>query len=262
MTIMADIELSEEAARNIAVVNAATVPDSLTRPNSFGGEADLILDVLIRCAETFATNRARFIRELPNGEWQVYSMKGESLFTHMADYAEIGMAWAVGLSRFPMRVTRPRITAPDGSAVRPIAVTSYFGIPILCADHFVGVIELAGSIGNDLERTLDRLRDTLQHFGTMLTHDPSLRLPQLVDMECECWLDGGSWTHPTIELDADEWTLLAALCEPPTLRALAEHLPFTDERLIQIVRSLVRRGMLSVRAATRSLAESTERPHS
>lgn len=260
MTAMAEIELSEEVARNSAMDATATAVKRSTRPSSC--EADLILDVLTLCADTFATSRARFIRELPGGEWQVYSMKGDSLFTHMADYAEIGMAWAVGLSRFPMRVTRPRITAPDGSAVRPIAVTSYFGIPILCADHFVGVIELAGNISNDLERTLERLRATLQNFGTMLTHDPSLRLPQLIDMECECWLDGGSWTRPRIELDSDEWVLVAALREPTLLRALVEDMPFTEERLVEMVRSLVGRGMLSVRASTRSLAENSERPRS
>jgi hypothetical protein len=228
------------------------------RPGKNRRESDVIHEVLKLCASAFETDRARFIRQLSTGDWQVYSIQRDFLRTHQADYAEISMAWAVGLSRIPARLSRPRVTQPDGEGIRPIAVTSYVGIPVLCRDHFVGVIELAGNVKGDLERTIERLSGPLERFGNRLTHDPSLRATQLIDLDVECWLDGGCWSSGSIDLDADEWALLAAMDCPAPLRRVVDRLPFTSERSIDVVRSLVARGVVSVRASTRPLVDAQE----
>lgn len=221
-------------------------------------EADLIRDTLLLCARTFGTERARFIRQLSAEEWQVHSLKNDTLFNHRADYAEVSMAWAVGLSRFPIRKTRPRITDLEGGGVRPIAVTTYFGIPVLCGDHLVGVIELAGNIGGDLLRTLETLAADLDRFGKRLTHDPSLRAPQFIDLQSECWIDGGCWASGEIDLSPDEWKLLSEIGAPEPVAAIAARVDFPDERVLELIRMLVGRGVVTVRASTRALAEFTE----
>lgn len=215
---------------------------------------DLILDILTRCATAFGTERARFLRQVHMAGWHVHTMQHGALTTHTADYAEIAMAWMVGLSRFPIRVTRPRVTLPDGSGVRPIAVTSYFGIPVLCQDHFVGVIELAGNVKGDLERTLGLIADDLARFGERMTHDPAARPPALVDLDTECRLDGGCWYAGTVSLDNDQWSVVSALKEPLFVRDLIQQVPLEAERIVDVVHSLTSLGLISVRAATHVLA--------
>ena len=252
---MAVDTLPDELADNITGARVESLDRTDARHPSVRSESALILETLQKCAATFGTERARFLRHAPGGEWQVHSIQHDALRIHQADYAEIAMAWTVGLSRFPIRVMRPRVTEPDGGSVRPIAVTTYFGIPVLCADHFVGVIELAGNVSGDLVRTLETISDDLQRFGERLIHDPSLRAPQHIDLECECWLDGGCWASGEIWLTGDQWLVLSQLGDPEPLSSIAARLPFGDDELIELVRGLVRLGVVTVRAATRSLAD-------
>lgn len=220
-------------------------------------ESDLIRDTLMLCVQAFGTERARFIRQLTDGAWQVHALKNDALFSHRADYAEVSMAWAVGLSRFPIRVNRPRITDLGGGSVRPIAVTTYFGIPVICGDHLVGVIELAGNIGGELLRTLDTLAADLNRFGKQLTHDPSLRATQFVDLESECWIAGGCWVSGDVELSADEWAVVVEISEPEPLRAVLSRVDLDEERFLDTVRRLVGCGVVALRASTRALSEHT-----
>jgi len=256
---MAELELPADEADNLTEFPTVTHVAATPRPRRDSSEADLILDMLTRCTRAFETSRARFIRELPGREWQVHSIQHQDgpLISHYADHAEIAMAWAVGLSRFPMRVTRPRVTQPDGTGVRPISVSSYFGIPVLCGDHFVGVIELAGSISSELERTLEALRSDLQLFGNRMTHDPAIRATQHVAPECECWLDGGCWSRSSCEVTSDEWRLLAQLGEPAQLEVIADKLAMSGDDAVKLARSLLGKGLVTVRASTRPLEESS-----
>jgi hypothetical protein len=252
---MAEQHLPAEMADNLADFPTVTHVVATPRPRPDRTESDLILDILARCARTFGTERARFVRQLPGREWQVHAIQHQDgpLITHFADHAEIAMAWAVGLSRFPIRVTRPRVTLPDGTGVRPIAVSGYFGIPVLCGDHFVGVIELAGSVSGELERSLETLRADLRLFGNRLTHDSSIRVAQHVDPEVECWLDGGCWFKPTCEVTSDEWRFLAQLGEPLQLQIVADRLAISGDQAVSLARSLLGKGLISVRASTRPL---------
>lgn len=227
-------------------------------------ELPIIIDALSQCATAFGTDRARFIRQTADGEWVVYTLHQDSVSSHSADQAEIAMAWLVGLSRFPIRVTRPRVTYPDGSGIRPIAVTSYVGIPILCQNHFAGVIELAGSDTNDLERVLARLSDSLALLGYCLVHDPALRAPQHIDLDVECGLGGGFWSQNEMVLTPDEWSVLSLIGSPIVLRDAVSSLTLSDGRLIDVIRVLVSRGLVSVRASTDPLtdASDTRRPSS
>ncbi|HEX2281708.1 MAG TPA: hypothetical protein VHG52_08095, partial [Thermomicrobiales bacterium] len=131
--------------------------------------------------------------------------------------------------------------------------------PVLCRDLFVGVVELAGSIRGDLERTLDQLSPDLTAFGERLTHDPALRSPQLLDMDVECSISGGFWSKGDIEMTADEWMVLSAIGSRGTLRDVSRSVPLPEERLIDVTRGLVARGIASARATTRVLVEDRER---
>lgn len=242
-------------ATNVTDPEFSENTSSSPRRTSSSAEMPIIVDALRQCAATFGTERARFMRQLPSGDWTVHTLHQGSVTSHTADQAEIAMAWMVGLSRFPIRATRPRVTQPDGSGVRPIAVTSYLGIPVLCQNHCAGVIELAGSIRSDLERTLDLLSETLARLGCRLTHDPAVRASQHIDLDVECGLDGGFWSPNDITLDAEEWAVLSVLGPPAVLRDGAASLPYSDGRLIDIVQSLVSKGLVSVRATTRTLSE-------
>ena len=256
---MAEHDLQAEMARNpidpgYRLRLPGRVSDSQDR-----SESDLIAGVLTRFTSTFGTERARFVRRMPAGDWQVHTLQNGTLSTHPADHAEIAMAWMVGLSRFPIRVTRPRVTQPDGGGVRPIAVTSYLGIPVLCGDHLVGIVELAGSVKADLERTLERLSADLTLFGKRLTHDPAIRASQQIDLDVDCRLDGGFWSTEDLDLDADQWAVVRAIGRRALLREVLEVTHLSEERLIETTRALVARGIVSVRASTRVLA--TEPAH-
>ncbi len=220
-------------------------------------ETSIIMDVLDQCATAFGIERARFTRQLVGGAWTVHTLQHGMVTSHTADQAEIAMAWMVGLSRFPIRVTRPRVAQPDGSGIRPIAISNYLGIPVVCQNHFAGVIELAGSIQGDLERALDRLGETLDRFGYRLTYDPSIRAQQHIDMDVECGLSGGFWNPNRINLTDDEWSVLAVMGAPAPLRDLSGKLSLTSEQLVEVTRSLVARGLITTRASTRPLASAS-----
>lgn len=226
-----------------------------SRRKTSSPETPVIADALRQCAATFGIERARFMRQLPAGEWVVHTLHQNSITSHTADHAEIAMAWMVGLSRFPVRVTRPRVTQPDGSGIRPIAMTSYLGIPVLCQNHLAGVIELAGSAKGDLERTLDLLSEMIARVGYRLVHDPSILALQHIDLDVECELAGGFWSPNAIALDADQWTVVAALRSPMVLREVAARVSIPEEHLIDVVRYLVSCGLVSVRATTQLLSE-------
>lgn len=221
---------------------------------SINVEIPLILQTLSHCAATFGTERSRFVRHTEGGEWIVHTLQQHTIITHQADQAEIAMAWTVGLSRFPTRVTRPRVTFADGSGMRPIAVTSYFGIPILCQDHFVGVIELAGNVSGDLERTLDVLTVELTRFGDRLTHDPALRGEQHIDLDVACELDGGFWSPNEVSLSDDEWAVLSTMGAPVALSEIVPGVSLTEEQLLAVTQALIARGLVTARARTRVLA--------
>lgn len=227
---------------------------SYARRTFSNADMPIILDALAQCAEAFGTERARFMRQGPDGEWIVHSLHQGSMTSHTADQAEVAMAWMVGLSRFPIRVTRPRVTQLDGSGTRPIAMTGYLGIPILCQNQFAGVIELAGSVTGDLERTLDRLGETLARLGYRLIHDPSVRAAQHVDLDVECGLAGGFWSPNEITLEEDEWAVLSVMGPSAPLHEIAARVPLPDDQLIEVIHSLVSRGLVSVRASTRILS--------
>lgn len=207
----------------------------------------LIQATLDECAATFGTQRARFLRHLANGTWQVYAIQQGKLTTHAADYAEASMAWAVALSRFPVRASRPRVSSPDGSNVRPIAVTTYFGIPVLCGDQIAGVIELGGQIDGDPGDHGEAMAERLAIFGTRLLHDPGLRTRgEQTEPACECRIAGGNWFSGQVELSDDEWTFLVALNGTESLTAIAERAGMDIAAAGVVAASLAARGIVEL----------------
>lgn len=206
----------------------------------------LILDVLRQCASTFGIQRARFLRQTAGGSWQVHALQQEALVSHMADYAESAMGWTVALSRFPLRVTRPRITSPTGEQVRPIAVTTYLGIPVLCGDLLVGVIELAGRIDGDPAQQVDALSGIIADLGNRLVHDPQLQPLPVVSLDSECRLDGGNWSGGEIELSPREWEVVSAIAGSESLSALADRLDLSPHEVVATVNDLAVRGLVAL----------------
>lgn len=205
----------------------------------------LILDVLRQSASTFGIQRARFLRQTAEGVWQVHAMQQDKLITHTADYAESAMGWTVALSRFPLRVTRPRITSPSGENVRPIAVTNYLGIPVLCGDLVVGVIELAGRMDGDPAQQVDSLAGIIADLGLRLAHNPQFQPQPELDLSSECHLDGGTWVDGDIYLSENDWTVVSALAGGEPLSTLAARLDLSEDDLLTTVCDLASRGLIT-----------------
>lgn len=217
-------------------------------------EQQIVQATLEWCSEVFGTPRARFVRRYPDGSWMVHSVVQGKLVGQAADRAEIAMAWMVGLTRHPLRVTRPRVTTFDGAGVRPIAVTNYLGIPIICRDEFMGVIEAAGNVKPEADMLLPLAEKRLQAFAERLVHDPALRFDPLVDADTLCELGGGSPNLHTINLTGRELALLDALDGPLRLGDLAAHTGYSVAEVLDIAHGLVSRSLVSLRAPTRLLA--------
>lgn len=251
VTVEHDLSAGAVSTLTVSTINENVALSSRSKYSN--ADMPIIMDALTQCAAAFGTQRARFMRQSPDGEWVVHRLHQGSVTLHIADQAEVAMAWMVGLSCVPIRATRPRVTQPDGGGTRPISMSGYLGIPILCQNQFAGVIELAGSITDDLERTLDGLSETLTRLGYRLTHDPSIRAAQHVDLDVECGLDGGFWSPNAMMLEPDEWAVLSVMGSPASLREIAGRVSLPDDRLIDVIHALVSRGLVSVRASTRTL---------
>lgn len=231
-------------------------PGPLNRRASEPGDKRLVAETLRWCAGTFGTQRARFVRRLADGTWIVQTLVEGTAVSQPADRAEIAMAWFVGLSRNPVLVTRPRVTTFEGDGVRPIAVTRYIGIPIVCQDEFLGIIELAGSIGSELDLALDESESRLAWFAERLLYDPSLRPePQGVPDETVCEINGAPGATGYITLSDEEWELVAVLDGPLRFDEIAARVSISDEQLPAVARALVTRGLITLRTPTGPLSD-------
>jgi hypothetical protein len=210
-------------------------------------QEEFIAQTLTWCGDLFGASRARFIRPLESGAWIVYTRQQESVLTHMADQAEIAMAYTVGLSRQPLVVTRPRISRLDGSGLRPIALKSYLGIPIICQDRLVGVIEFAGDVRSDIEAALYSASTRLINAGERLIFDPSLRRTQgELSPETSVVLSGGIWARGDVVISPAEMPFLAAISGPMTLATIATTTGLDTEHIIALAEELIERGLIEV----------------
>jgi GAF domain-containing protein len=210
-------------------------------------QEEFIAQTLNWCGELFGASRARFIRPLESGAWIVYTRQQESVLTHMADQAEIAMAYTVGLSRQPLIVTRPRISRIDGSGLRPIALKSYLGIPIVCQDRLVGVIEFAGDVRSDMEAALYSASARLLNAGERLLFDPGLqRHRNEPTPEMRVVLSGGIWARGDVTIHPREMPFLAAISGHSTIAELATATGIGTEQAITIAGELIERGLIEV----------------
>jgi hypothetical protein len=214
-------------------------------------EQEVVQVTISWCAEVFGTPRARFVRRYPDGAWVVHSVVHGKLVSQAADRAEIAMAWTVGLARQPLRVTRPRVTTFDGAGVRPIAVTNYLGIPVICGDEFMGVVEAAGCVSPELDWSLPLVQERLKALAERLVHDPVLRFDPVVDADMLCELAGGTQSMLSINLTGQELALLSALAGPTRLADLASETGLAVADVVGIARGLVTRNLVTLRASAR-----------
>lgn len=230
----------------------------LRRGGTTPADQELVAAMLAWCAQQFGTPRPRFVRLLTEDTWIVQTVVQDKIVVQPADWAEIAMTWTVGLSRRPLRVTRPRVSIVGTDGLRPIAVTNYIGIPVLCRDQLVGVIEMAGQILPDIEPALARAEERLSRFAERLVHDASLRAEPLMTADTECELAGGFATVDRIVLTPEEWDFVIALNGPMRLEDLADRAGIDEERVSEVARSLVRRGLIALRTPTRLLTSSLD----
>jgi hypothetical protein len=213
-------------------------------------QEEFIAQTLNWCGDLFGASRARFIRPLESGRWIVYTRQNESMLTHLADQAEIAMAYTVGLSRQPLVVTRPRISRIDGSGLRPIALKSYLGIPIVCQDRLVGVVEFAGDVRPDMDAALYSAAARLAKVGERLLFDPGLqRRRDVITTETRVVLSSGIWARGNVTIRAGEMPFLAAITERPTIAEIAAATGITPDQAIALAGELIERGLI---AETRS----------
>jgi len=212
-------------------------------------QEEFIAQTLAWCSELFGASRARFIRPLESGAWVVYTLQKEkeSILTHMADEAEIAMAYTVGLSKQPLVVSRPRIARIDGSGLRPIALKSYLGIPIVCQDRLVGVIEFAGDVRPDMESALYSAAPRLANVGERLLFDPGLqRRRAALAPDTSVTLAGAVWARGDIVLNPEELLFLSVITGPTTVAAITSAANLDPDRAIAMANELIDRGLIAV----------------
>jgi GAF domain-containing protein len=210
-------------------------------------QEEFIARTLSWCAELFGASRARFIRPLESGVWLVYSRQKESVLTHVADYAEIAMAYTVGLGRQPLIVTRPRISRIDGSGLRPIALASYLGVPIVCQDRLVGVIEFAGETRPDMDSVLYSVAPRLANVGERLLFDPSLhRRRGLLTADATIALAGAVLARGNVVVTPEELLFLSVISGQMTVAAVAAASGVDLDRALLLADGLIERGLIAV----------------
>ncbi len=210
---------------------------------------EFIAQTLSWCTEVFQSSRARFIRPIDNGAWVVYTRHKEngSVLAHLADQAEIAMAYTVGLSKQPLVVSRPRISKSDGSGLRPIALKSYLGIPLVCQDRLIGVIEFAGDIRPDMDAALYSASNRLANVSERLLFDPGLRRrKQPITLDTTVILAGGVWSRGNIVIQPEEMRFLAAITHSMSVAAIAETSEIDPDRALSLTNELLERGLLAV----------------
>lgn len=209
-------------------------------------ESDLIAATLAWAARRFGAQAARFLRPSANGGWRVITWMHDSISLHAADHAEIAMAWNVALGRQRLLVDRPRVSAPDGSGLRPIATRRYIGTPVICQDRILGIIEVAGDLRPDLETASLAAQPEFDRFALRLAFDPSLHPTPPLTLETSVQLSGGAWIDPHITLTPDDLRVVSPISGPTTLGTLTSASGLEPERVRDIVLALLRLGLLEL----------------
>jgi len=216
-----------------------------------------VAETLEWIAGELGTKRARFVRLLPTGVWIVQTVVQGKIVAQPADRAEIAMAWSVGLSRDIYSASRPRVMTFDGGGIRPIAVTTYIAIPVLCQQGLAGVIEAAGELKPGAERIARAASERLADFATRLMFDPGLRSEPRITMDTECDITAGLSSNNFTHLSAAEWEFVGILVSPKKLGDISEELDWSEQKVINMARELVARGVITLRTPTGVLMTST-----
>ena len=216
-----------------------------------------VAETLHWIAAELGTKRARFVRLLPSGIWIVQTVAQGKIVAQPADRAEIAMAWSVGLSRDIYSASRPRVMTLDGQGIRPIAVTTYIAIPVLCQQGLSGVIEAAGELKPGAERIARAATERLAEFATRLMFDPGLRSGPRITLDTECEIAAGLNSSSCTQLSAAEWEFIGTIMDTKTVGEIVDELGWEEAQVIEVVRELVARGMITVRTPTGVLMTST-----
>jgi hypothetical protein len=229
------------AATPASGVSAAT-DDAMDRET----ESDLITATLAWSARRFGANASRFVRPTNSGAWLVVTWMNESISVHQADPAECAMAWMVALGRQRLLVSKPRVSAPEGGDVRPISARNYLGVPVICHDRILGVIEVAGDLRSDIESAASAAQVNVDHFALRLAFDTALQTPPAVEAATIVSLGPGIWLTDEASISQDELRFAAAVTDTRTIAEIAAAIGLNIERAVKIACSLERRGLIEV----------------
>jgi GAF domain-containing protein len=222
------------------------VADALTAVPPANTEAELVAQTLAWCAALFGVESARMVRPLPAGRWAIVTWRRNGVLAYAADHAEVSMAWLVGLNRAPLVVNRPRVAQLDGGNMRPISTKTYVGLPLMCQDQLIGVIEVAGDLKIDIDSAVQRAQPRLALVAQRIVHDPLLRPAPLVMPETRCALDGGMAFGGDIVLTPDEQRFLSALRGVMSVAAASAAAGLEVRDALPIAAGLVARGLVAI----------------
>jgi hypothetical protein len=233
----------------------AVEPSSARQGRTRGASTDLFLsgrqdtfiaETLAWCCDLFGASHARFIRPMDDDQWIVYTRHKQTLITHVADWAEVAMAYTVGLGRHPFIARKPRISLSDGSNLRPIALASYVAIPVICQDRLVGVIEFAGEVRQDIESALASALPRLSEAAERMLFDPALNQRRHATATSRLALDSAIWPAGSVSLTSEELRLLALIDGQRTLNTIADTANVAIDQAVTLASNLAERGLVEV----------------
>jgi hypothetical protein len=235
----------------------AVEPSSARQGRPRGASTDLFLsgrqdayiaETLTWCCDLFGASHARFIRPMDDDQWIVYTRHKQTLISHVADWAEVAMAYTVGLGRHPFIARKPRISLADGSSLRPIALASYVAIPVICQDRLVGVIEFAGEVRQDIEAALASALPRLSEAAERLIFDPALNQRRHATASSRLALDSAVWSSGSVTLSSEELRLLSVIDGRRTVEVIANITGIEIDHAIDLAARFTERGLVEVLA--------------
>ncbi|RIK43644.1 MAG: hypothetical protein DCC58_09325 [Chloroflexi bacterium] len=209
-------------------------------------ESDLIAATLAWSARRFGAHAARFVRPTASGGWLVVTWMNDAISVHPADAAEAAMAWMVALGRTHLLVGKPRVASLEDRGLRPIAARNYLGLPVICQDRVLGVIEVAGELRPDVAAAAAAAQDDINRFALRLGYDPSLQPLQALAPESRVVLSSGAWIDPQVTVSADALRFAAALVGDATIEDVAASTGMCLDRCLDIARDLARLGLIDI----------------
>ena len=263
---MFDLELSERSAEERRRYTSrlqrrvkARVTSELGIDMVAEGIDRQIAMVLQHSIELTNARRATFFRPIARAKrWQTVTVLEDGGFHYGLIAPE-----SVPLAMLAATDREPVLIGPEHDARLPFAMpedpgfTSYVAMPLVAADHLVGVLEII-DLGEpkQLGRAVENLRATLDDLSqglgneSLLETQGSATLPTRHDLTDETVLD--LVLHPPVDEDAtftvspDEWAILMHLDGERTVIGIARTARLPRDEVVHRAARLLERGLIRI----------------